>query len=492
MSHEADHEDWRERVSAYADDECSADERRIVRAHLKRCADCRAWLQQVQADKALFIQALDSSARGMDLSQRIMEEVSQMPEPEKPEVVVPGMAQPQVNGRQTVSLRFSFVEAAVILVILAMMAAILFPVFARGREKARQASCNSNLKQIALATLMYAQDYDGHLPDATHWQDQLFPYIKNRQLYVCPTPEPGTGNTYAMNRRLSAARASDYPSPSQTIVFYDADEAGRPVARHNGGTNCAFLDGHVKWMKGVPEDIGATTNLAPPAGGYGLAEQLKLAYDANAEVWVQSAKQAILSAEKTVYERHGFVLASDLQAMQEPYSAQLTCKVPTAEVANTINALGDLGWVARRSIKGEDLTRSFVDRNREVRLNQKREERLDKVVQQTGEGKHPTVPASEQTLTDTEHAQAGAESALFDIASRTTLATVSLSLVQRDRNQRTTALGATWRGALEALIGVGVALGRLAIWLAVFAWVWLPVVWLGWRVRGRRLRVRQA
>ena len=494
MSHESDHEHWRERVSAYADDESSAEERGIVRAHLKQCADCRAWLKQVQADKALFVQALDSSARGTDLSQRIMEEVSQMSELQKPEVVMPGTPVVQAAGGRAVALRISFIEIGVVLVILAMFAAIMFPVFARSREKARFASCMSNLKQIALGMLQYAQDNNDRLPDAAHWQDQLDPYLKNRQLYVCPSDERGwgTGNTYAMNPRLSSTKASDYSNPASVVAFYDADDSGRPVARHNGGTNCAFLDGHVKWLKGVPEDIGQTTNVVPPARNYGLAEQLKLTYDANAEVWVQSAHQAILGAEKTVSDRGGFVLTSDLQATQEPYSAQLTCKVPTKEVASTINALGDLGWVARREIKGEDLTRAFVDRNREVRLHQKREERLDTAVRQTIEGKHPTVPASEQTLTDTERAEAGAESALYEIASRTTLATITLSLVQRDRNQRTTALGTTWRGALDALTGVGVALGRLGIWLAVFAWVWLPVVWLGWRVRGRMLGVRQA
>ncbi|MBC7289450.1 MAG: DUF1559 domain-containing protein, partial [Armatimonadetes bacterium] len=83
---------------------------------------------------------------------------------------------------------FTLIELLVVIAIIAILAAILFPVFARAREKARQASCMSNLKQLALAMLMYAQDYDENLPLSLTapgdwwndtWKARISPYVKN-------------------------------------------------------------------------------------------------------------------------------------------------------------------------------------------------------------------------------------------------------------------------------------------------------------------------
>jgi prepilin-type N-terminal cleavage/methylation domain-containing protein/prepilin-type processing-associated H-X9-DG protein len=99
---------------------------------------------------------------------------------------------------------FTLIELLVVIAVIAVLAAILFPVFARARENARRASCMSNLKQMGLAMAMYVQDYDEHLtaldlahtgavlPDGTHsstelWFHMLYPYMKNIQIMNCPS-----------------------------------------------------------------------------------------------------------------------------------------------------------------------------------------------------------------------------------------------------------------------------------------------------------------
>ncbi|MGM0493341.1 MAG: DUF1559 domain-containing protein [Armatimonadota bacterium] len=91
---------------------------------------------------------------------------------------------------------FTLIELLVVIAIIAILAAILFPVFARAREKARQTSCLSNQKQIGLGILMYAQDYDERFPPAyagsgeqrvSGFYDCCGPYTKNEQMYVCPS-----------------------------------------------------------------------------------------------------------------------------------------------------------------------------------------------------------------------------------------------------------------------------------------------------------------
>src|SRR5436190_15559888 len=94
---------------------------------------------------------------------------------------------------------FTLIELLVVIAIIAILAAILFPVFGRARENARRSSCQSNLKQLGLGLLQYTQDYDEMLPAGyngvppagngfwgTGWAGCIYPYVKNGQVYVCP------------------------------------------------------------------------------------------------------------------------------------------------------------------------------------------------------------------------------------------------------------------------------------------------------------------
>src|SRR5690242_10155784 len=100
--------------------------------------------------------------------------------------------------RRTWQPGFTLIELLVVIAIIAILAAILFPVFAQAREEARQTACSSNLKQIGTAMMMYAQDYDETYPcyatypvSAVHWYDMINPYIKAQNftssIFVCPS-----------------------------------------------------------------------------------------------------------------------------------------------------------------------------------------------------------------------------------------------------------------------------------------------------------------
>lgn len=200
---------------------------------------------------------------------------------------------------------FTLIELLVVIAIIAILAAILFPVFAKAREKARTSSCSSNLKQLQLGILQYTQDYDetfpmvrgydapnplnGNAVECIDFRAVTQPYVKNIQVLHCPsntqTNTAGSGGTSTQGEsggfyshyghfttgagatttgfsyeKGFATKLATIQSPAEVVQVGEKRTDGYPdlsggnvgnacFYNHNVGANFSYVDGHVKWNK---------------------------------------------------------------------------------------------------------------------------------------------------------------------------------------------------------------------------------------------------
>ena len=206
-------------------------------------------------------------------------------------------------SKTSARLAFTLIEILVVIAIIAILAAILFPAFGRARENARRASCQSNLKQIGLGVAQYTQDYDEKYPmheGGLRWRQAIYPYLKSAELFACPSNPrnkdtadsavagvPNIPISYSANMHVflppwatstssggGPLALSKVNAPATRIMvseglhdygfmYPDWDNSGSIVgvgfAGHLGTSNYLFADGHVKALR--PETTMTPVNL---------------------------------------------------------------------------------------------------------------------------------------------------------------------------------------------------------------------------------------
>lgn len=183
---------------------------------------------------------------------------------------------------------FTLIELLVVIAIIAILAAILFPVFARAREAARATACRNNLKQIGTAMMMYVQDYDEQLghswidsPNNWTWRYYLQPYIKNQNVMKCPSSQYADSYGFypALNRRALASLTV----PADTLMFVDAANVTNSATTFPTDPKQWKEQGGVDWEVGYGRSFEGTAPGGGPTGWWAQSGSYRRAIGRHSE-----------------------------------------------------------------------------------------------------------------------------------------------------------------------------------------------------------------
>jgi len=164
---------------------------------------------------------------------------------------------------------FTLIELLVVIAIISILAAILFPVFAKVREKARQTTCTSNLKQLGLALMQYNEDNDEAFPcgalgrtvplRAIGWASEIYPYVKSTGVYTCPDDSfrgpAGSTVSYAMSLSASDHALSGFNSPTKSVLLHEVTGTDANITKLwdgvSGDNRSPATDGNTNGFNGI-------------------------------------------------------------------------------------------------------------------------------------------------------------------------------------------------------------------------------------------------
>ena len=208
-----------------------------------------------------------------------------------------------LNRSRTRKRGFTLIELLVVIAIIAILAAILFPAFAKARESARRASCASNMKQIGLAILQYTQEYDESFPKGCNtdyngngvfytggWANPIYSYVKSTQVFTCPNDPtnataPATVVSYAMNDSMlgdgnggSPCALASLNAPSQTVLLCEVQGRTSDLSRANDPSAGATMDAGF-WSGHPSSNYGTYATGNPPGQTLSLIPSQTVHFD---------------------------------------------------------------------------------------------------------------------------------------------------------------------------------------------------------------------
>jgi hypothetical protein len=184
----------------------------------------------------------------------------------------------------------TLVECLVIMVVLLIIAAILMPV-SGGSHQSLKVRCLSNLKQLTLSCLIYANDYDDRMPIATTWSNGVEHYTKSSSVFHDPEGVPDGGYGYGFRLKASSVKESAFGDPPNFILMFDSTIADKNAhselwsmptpGRHHGNDSLTFVDGHARSVQVSPDgsDVLRKIKADDAKAGLGPAHKAKILPD---------------------------------------------------------------------------------------------------------------------------------------------------------------------------------------------------------------------